>query len=159
MSSLTEPCSSSRARSFSVCALAIDLLPPNFPARVYPVGQLDAESKGLLLLTNDGELTNQLTHPRYGVPKTYRAVIDGYITPNVLDELKGGMWMADPKKGTGFKTGRSHIKIVRRCDTFSCKLLVFLTCPRRSAGMVMDDNNMGAASGNGRTKQFSRIHH
>ena len=92
---------------------AIDLLPPNFP-RVYPVGRLDAESRGLLLLTNDGELTNRLTHPRYGVAKTYRAVIDGYIKENVLHELKGGIWLADPHKGKGFKTGRSHIKIVRR---------------------------------------------
>jgi pseudouridine synthase len=91
---------------------AIDLLPPNFP-RVYPVGQLDAESKGLLLLTNDGELTNQLTHPRYGVPKTYRAVVDGFITPQAVRELEKGVWMAD-KAGKGFKTGRSHIKITNR---------------------------------------------
>src|SRR5438874_4891842 len=74
---------------------AIDLLPPQFP-RVYPVGRLDAESRGLLLLTNDGELTNRLTHPRYGVAKTYRAVVDGYVSENVLHELKGGIWLADP---------------------------------------------------------------
>jgi pseudouridine synthase len=92
---------------------AIDLLPPDFP-RVYPVGRLDAESRGLLLLTNDGDLTNRLTHPRYGVPKTYRAVIDGFITPKVLEQLKGGIWLADPKNKKGFKTGRSNIKIVRR---------------------------------------------
>ena len=42
-------------------------------ARLYPVGRLDADSTGLLLLTNDGELANRLTHPRYEVPKTYRA--------------------------------------------------------------------------------------
>jgi 23S rRNA pseudouridine2605 synthase len=42
------------------------------PARLYPVGRLDADSTGLLLLTNDGELANRLTHPRYEVPKTYR---------------------------------------------------------------------------------------
>src|SRR5437016_5561920 len=92
---------------------AIDLLPPDFP-RVYPVGRLDAQSRGLLLLTNDGELTNRLTHPRYGVAKTYRAVVDGYISENVLHELKGGIWLADPhrggKGGKGFKTGRTHIK-------------------------------------------------
>ena len=40
--------------------------------RLYPVGRLDADSTGLILLTNDGELANRLTHPRYGVPKTYR---------------------------------------------------------------------------------------
>ena len=91
---------------------AIDLLPPDFP-RVYPVGRLDAESKGLLLLTNDGELTNHLTHPRYGVAKTYRAVVDGYITPQAVQELEKGVWMAD-KSGRGFKTGRSHIKIAKR---------------------------------------------
>jgi 23S rRNA pseudouridine2605 synthase len=92
---------------------AIDLLPPDFP-RVYPVGRLDAESRGLLLLTNDGELTNRLTHPRYGVAKTYRAVVDGYVSENVLHELKGGIWLADPHKGKGFKTGRSQIKIAHR---------------------------------------------
>ena len=91
---------------------AIDLLPPGFP-RVYPVGRLDAESKGLLLLTNDGELTNHLTHPRYGVAKTYRAVVDGHITPKAVQELEKGVWMAD-KSGKGFKTGRSHIKITHR---------------------------------------------
>jgi len=92
---------------------AIDLLPPGFRARVYPVGRLDAESKGVLLLTNDGELTNRLTHPSYGVPKTYRAVIDGFVSPQTVQELEKGVWMAD-KRGKGFKTGRSHIKIAKR---------------------------------------------
>jgi 23S rRNA pseudouridine2605 synthase len=93
---------------------AIDLLPPDLPGRVYPVGRLDAESRGLLLLTNDGELTNQLTHPRYGVPKTYRATVEGFVKPQAVEELARGVWMADPKSGKGFKTGRSHIRIVRR---------------------------------------------
>src|SRR5258708_6877527 len=92
---------------------AIDLLPPGFRARVYPVGRLDAESKGLLLLTNDGDLTNRLTHPRYGVPKTYRAVIDGFVKPETIQELEKGIWMGD-KRGKGFKTGRSQIKISKR---------------------------------------------
>lgn len=93
---------------------AIDLLPPNLPGRVYPVGRLDAESKGLLLLTNDGELTNQLTHPRYGVAKTYRAVVDGYVDPAAVEELEKGIWLADRHSRQGFKTGRSHIKVARR---------------------------------------------
>jgi 23S rRNA pseudouridine2605 synthase len=94
---------------------AIDLLPPDFP-RVYPVGRLEAQSKGLLLLTNDGELTNQLTHPRYGVPKTYRAVVDGYLKSETLETLKRGVWLADPHKG-GFKTGRIQIHIDHRSRT------------------------------------------
>jgi 23S rRNA pseudouridine2605 synthase len=92
---------------------AIDLLPPNLP-RVYPVGRLDAESKGLLLLTNDGELTNQLTHPRYGIAKTYRAVVDGRVDPAALQRLETGVWLADRHTGEGFKTGRSHIRVARR---------------------------------------------
>src|SRR5437773_3490050 len=93
---------------------AIDLLPPDFRQRVYPVGRLDAESKGLLLLTNDGELTNQLTHPRYGVAKTYRAMIDGFVPPGVIEEMQRGVWLADRKSGKGFRTGRSRIKVVKR---------------------------------------------
>jgi 23S rRNA pseudouridine2605 synthase len=92
---------------------AIDLLGPDFPARVYPVGRLDADSKGLLLLTNDGDLTNRLTHPRYGVAKTYRAIIDGYFSARAAQDLEKGIWLAD-KSGQGFKTGRSHIKIAHR---------------------------------------------
>jgi 23S rRNA pseudouridine2605 synthase len=92
---------------------AIDLLPQGFPYRVFPVGRLDAESKGLLLLTNDGELTNKLTHPRFGVAKTYRAVIDGFVKPEEVQELEKGVWLADPRKG-GIKTGRSRIRIVKR---------------------------------------------
>ena len=91
----------------------IDLLPDDFP-RVYPVGRLEADARGLLLLTNDGELTNKLTHPRYGVPKTYRATIAGDVEPDRLKELERGIWLADPKTGKGFKTGRSQIKIVHR---------------------------------------------
>jgi 23S rRNA pseudouridine2605 synthase len=92
---------------------AIDLLPPNFP-RVFPVGRLDAESKGLLLLTNDGELTNRLTHPRYGVIKTYRASVDGQITPEALLKLEHGVWLGDTRTGHGFKTAHSRLKIIKR---------------------------------------------
>jgi 23S rRNA pseudouridine2605 synthase len=93
---------------------AIDLLPPDLPGRVYPVGRLDAESQGLLLLTNDGDLTNKLTHPRYGMPKTYRAIIDGFIKPETVQELEKGVWLADPRSGKGIKTGRSRIRIRKR---------------------------------------------
>ncbi|HYE17503.1 MAG TPA: pseudouridine synthase [Tepidisphaeraceae bacterium] len=91
---------------------AIDLLPPGHP-RLYPVGRLDADSKGLLLLTNDGDLTNRLTHPRYGVSKTYRAIVDGWVDQPMIDELSKGIWLAD-KEGAGFKTGRTFIKVVKR---------------------------------------------
>jgi 23S rRNA pseudouridine2605 synthase len=93
---------------------AIDLLPPELGVRVYPVGRLDAESRGLLLLTNDGELTNRLTHPKYGVAKIYRAVVEGYLDTEATQALQKGIWLADPKSGKGFKTGRSIIRVVNR---------------------------------------------
>jgi 23S rRNA pseudouridine2605 synthase len=98
--------------------LAIDLLPPNLPGRVFPVGRLDADSKGLLLLTNDGEMTNRLTHPRYGVPKTYRAVVDGYIDPRKMQALSKSVWLSDGDSTSGpkakIRTVHSHLKIVTR---------------------------------------------
>jgi len=51
----------------------------NVEARIYPVGRLDADSAGLLLLTNDGEFTQTLTHPSHQVPKTYRVVARGTV--------------------------------------------------------------------------------
>jgi len=92
---------------------AIDLLGNIFPGRLYPVGQLDAESKGLLLLTNDGDLTNRLTHPRYGIPKTYRAIVDGSVDTREIEKLEQGIWLAD-REGKGYKTGKSSIRVIKR---------------------------------------------
>ncbi|HWO84646.1 MAG TPA: pseudouridine synthase [Solirubrobacterales bacterium] len=64
-------------------------------ARLYPVGRLDADSTGLLLLTNDGELANRLTHPRYEVPKTYRARLRAPIADRDLERLRGGVELED----------------------------------------------------------------
>lgn len=93
---------------------AIDLLPPDFQTRVYPVGRLDAESRGLLLLTNDGELTNKLTHPRYGVSKVYRAVVDGSFSGDLISQLLKGVWLADDAGGAGFKAKAARVEIVKR---------------------------------------------
>jgi len=64
-------------------------------ARLYPVGRLDADSTGLLLLTNDGELANQLTHPRYEVPKTYRARLRAPLGDRDLERLRQGVELED----------------------------------------------------------------
>jgi 23S rRNA pseudouridine2605 synthase len=66
--------------------------------RLYPVGRLDADSSGLILLTNDGELANRLTHPRYGVPKTYRVrVSGGSVGERALQALRAGVQLDDCK--------------------------------------------------------------
>jgi 23S rRNA pseudouridine2605 synthase len=92
---------------------AIDLLPPGFRQRVYPVGRLDHESRGLLILTNDGDLTNRLTHPKFGVTKVYRAVVDGFVEGGTINEMVAGVWLADPEKG-GFKARASRIDVMKR---------------------------------------------
>jgi 23S rRNA pseudouridine2605 synthase len=63
--------------------------------RLYPVGRLDADSTGLILLTNDGELANRLTHPRYGVPKTYRVRLARPPSDRDLDRLRKGVQLED----------------------------------------------------------------
>ena len=64
--------------------------------RLYPVGRLDADTSGLILLTNDGELANRLTHPRYEVPKTYRATLaGGTIGEDALRMLRTGVQLDD----------------------------------------------------------------
>jgi 23S rRNA pseudouridine2605 synthase len=63
--------------------------------RLYPVGRLDADSTGLILLTNDGELANRLTHPRYGVPKTYRVRLSRPPSDSDLEQLRRGVRLED----------------------------------------------------------------
>jgi 23S rRNA pseudouridine2605 synthase len=71
-------------------------LVPEAGTRLYPVGRLDADTTGLILLTNDGELANQLTHPRYEVPKTYRArVANAPVLEPALRALREGVELED----------------------------------------------------------------
>lgn len=65
------------------------------PERLYNVGRLDLNSEGLLLMTNDGALANRLTHPRYGVEKTYYAVCDGKLTASEAARLTNGIELED----------------------------------------------------------------
>jgi 23S rRNA pseudouridine2605 synthase len=63
--------------------------------RLYPVGRLDADSTGLILLTNDGELANRLTHPRYEVPRAYRATLRRTVSGDQLRRLRSGVELDD----------------------------------------------------------------
>lgn len=68
---------------------------PGIKERVYPVGRLDYDTEGLLLLTNDGEFANLLTHPRHHVPKTYFATVKGIPHGSELEKLKQGIELED----------------------------------------------------------------
>ncbi|HYK08945.1 MAG TPA: pseudouridine synthase [Candidatus Eisenbacteria bacterium] len=63
--------------------------------RIYPVGRLDKETHGLVLLTNDGELTHKLIHPKYHVPKVYRLLINGKPTQHQLEQFRMGVFLRD----------------------------------------------------------------
>lgn len=74
--------------------------------RVYPVGRLDMYSEGLLILTNDGELTNRLTHPKNNMPKTYSVIIKGIIPPDALHMLNS------PMEIDGYKLKPVKVKVI-----------------------------------------------
>lgn len=88
--------------------------------RVYPVGRLDADSEGLILLTNDGDLTNLVTHPRFGVEKTYVALVEGAPDRGALGRLLEGVRLGDgvgravSARVTGRSGGRALVEIVMR---------------------------------------------
>ncbi|VAX40015.1 Ribosomal large subunit pseudouridine synthase B [hydrothermal vent metagenome] len=95
----------------------LDLVDHPSGVRLYPVGRLDYDTRGMLLLTNDGALANQLTHPRYGVEKTYHAVVKGYLAEEALEQLEKGIYLAERREGHTVGAVRaSHVKlrIVRR---------------------------------------------
>lgn len=71
----------------------VDLVP--LGTRIYPVGRLDFESEGLILLTNDGALTEFVTHPRYGVTKTYLAMVEGNPSDRAMRTLRDGVELDD----------------------------------------------------------------
>ena len=85
---------------------AIDLI--DSKERIFCVGRLDADTTGAIILTNDSELTNRLTHPRYELPKVYHVVVRGRMEGPDVEKLKKGVWLAEGK------TGRAAVKILRR---------------------------------------------
>ncbi|MGL6106891.1 pseudouridine synthase [Romboutsia sp.] len=76
--------------------------------RVYPIGRLDYETSGLLILTNDGDLTYKLTHPKHEVDKTYMAIVKGIPTSEELSQFEEGLYIED------YKTAPAKIKIVKK---------------------------------------------
>jgi 23S rRNA pseudouridine2605 synthase len=79
-----------------------ELVPKRMP-RVVPVGRLDYDTAGVLLMTNDGELANRLLHPRYGVEKTYRATIAGRLSPDDVKRLHDGVLLGSDDRAASAK--------------------------------------------------------
>ena len=86
--------------------------------RVYPVGRLDYDTSGLLLLTNDGELTYKLTHPKHNVEKTYIAQVEGTPTEDEMKHFREGLEIED------YKTAPAKIKILKKGTLTTLKIVI-----------------------------------
>ena len=84
----------------------IDLVPSG--DRIYPVGRLDYDSQGLLIMTNDGGLAHRLTHPRHSIEKEYIVTVSGPMTPVALDRIRGGILL------DGSPTAPSRVELIGR---------------------------------------------
>lgn len=69
--------------------------------RVFPVGRLEVDADGVLLMTNDGDLAEKLTHPRYGVEKVFRVEVKGQVDPAALVKVRKGMWLSEGRTTGG----------------------------------------------------------
>jgi 23S rRNA pseudouridine2605 synthase len=97
----------------------LDLVPVSLrrDERLFPVGRLDGDSTGLLLITNDGELAYRLTHPKFGITKEYRVLTSGLATDEQLKRLRAGMYLVNPS-ADGTKTSKrasmESVRILKR---------------------------------------------
>ncbi|HOQ91146.1 MAG TPA: pseudouridine synthase [Candidatus Hydrogenedentes bacterium] len=81
--------------------------------RVFPVGRLDADVEGALLLTNDGELAYRLTHPKFGIKKVYHARVAGSISPEAIQRLRRGVLLEDGP------TAPAQVRVLRKSEAWS----------------------------------------
>ena len=98
-------------------ATAMDMF-RDYPVRIYPVGRLDYDSEGLLLLTNDGDVMNGLLHPSREVDKQYLVGVSNQVTPEELKRLRNGVRLDD-----GRMTSPARVRVVKE-ETFSTELLI-----------------------------------
>jgi 23S rRNA pseudouridine2605 synthase len=95
----------------------LELLPAELRAlRIYPVGRLDIDTSGLLLLTNDGDFALHLTHPRYSMQKYYQALVQGCPSESTLAALRSGVMITEDK-GRIHKSAPAQVRLLRRVGT------------------------------------------
>jgi 23S rRNA pseudouridine2605 synthase len=98
----------------------LSILPPALRGeeRLYPVGRLDADSTGLLMLTNDGDFAHQLTHPKFGLAKEYRVTTSGLASEEQLQKLRSGMYLITPDTSGTKSSKRANMESVRIIKRF-----------------------------------------
>lgn len=117
---------------------AIDLVRHPVAPRLFTVGRLDLDSSGLLLLTDDGELANRLTHPRYGVHKGYDVTVRGRLDDETIEKVRRGLYLVDRRSGEASRTAESDLAILKR-DRERTRLFIALREGRnRQIRRIMD---------------------
>lgn len=106
----------------------------DFPVRLYPVGRLDYDSEGLLLLTNDGELAQRLTHPSCEVDKVYLARVTGNPSNEAIERLRRGVYM----EGDQRRTYPAQVRVVRDESLFSDVLVTIHEGRNRQVRRMFD---------------------
>ncbi|MEL7646787.1 MAG: pseudouridine synthase [Sedimentibacter sp.] len=100
--------------------------------RIYPIGRLDYNTSGLLLLTNDGETANKLLHPKFHIFKTYLAEVEGQISDEAIIRLKNGVEIED------YKTAPAKVKIIRRTSYVSTVQISIYEGKNRQVRKMLD---------------------
>ncbi len=108
----------------------MSLVPPSYRAALYPVGRLDLDSEGLMLLTNDGELAYRLMHPKFNVPKTYAVWVTGQPEDQALERLRQGVMVE------GKKTAPAQVSLLR-AGLYRSQLQIVLTEGRKREVRLM----------------------
>ncbi len=100
-----------------------DLVPHD--QRLFCVGRLDGESTGLVLLTDDGDLSQVLTHPRYEIAKTYRVSVAGHLSEEQIQKLRDGVWITGSNRSKAAKASAADVQILGR-DRQRSRMLITL---------------------------------
>jgi 23S rRNA pseudouridine2605 synthase len=109
---------------------AIDLVTDKAKGRIYTVGRLDEDSTGLILLTNDGEFAQQIAHPRFGVPKTYKVKLQGRISDGDVQKVREGIHLSEGR------TSGARILVTRRSPKASALMVTLLEGKNREVRRV-----------------------
>jgi 23S rRNA pseudouridine2605 synthase len=112
-----------------------DLLSPaDRRDRVFPVGRLDMDSEGLLLLTNDGEFANRIAHPRYRIDKEYHAFVTGHPSPGALEQIRRGGFMLD-----GGRTSPAQVEVLEQSGQTTLLRVIIHEGRRRQVRRIMEE--------------------
>lgn len=102
------------------------------PGHLFTIGRLDADSEGLMILTNDGDITNQVSHPRYEHTKTYKVIVRGRVTRETVEKWESGIWLDNSR------TAACSVKILESSKRSTTLRIVMIEGRKRQIRRVAD---------------------